>query len=190
MKKAMMMVNACVLVAFLAACGAQNDSTNEPAESNPPETNQTEDTSQSDNQDNVTEENTTDDEKTSGETDKTEATSQDDMKEMMAVLNFSEIEIDISYGSDQDYEAEIDHRDNGDIEADVEDDVNGIHIEDDLEAFNELYPKVKQLDITQDTAKEDVIQQVLQAFDLKDDYEKFDVEIKFNDGKKISYEDK
>src|SRR5699024_7589794 len=57
--------------------------------------------------------------------DSQQAEDQDDMKKMMEDLNFDEIEIEISYGSDQEYEAEIDHHDNGDIGADLEDELSG-----------------------------------------------------------------
>jgi len=40
---------------------------------------------------------------------------------MMSALDVNEIEMEISYGKDQEYEAEIEHHDNGDIEAEVED---------------------------------------------------------------------
>ena len=82
------------------------------------------------------------------------------MKNMMDELNFDEIEIEISYGKDQEYEVEIERHSNDDIDAEIEDELNGEDINDDLEAFNKLYPKVKQLDIEQDTDKEEVIKQV------------------------------
>ncbi len=178
MKKTIMIFNACLLVAFLAACGAQNNKTNEAQENN-----QTEE-----NQDNTPEEGTNSDNENKNEVTE-EAKNQDDMKKMMDDLYFKKIEIEISYGPNQEYKAEIEYHDNGDIEAEVEDELNDVDINDDLEAFNSIYPKVKQLDVTQDTSKEEVIQQVLSAFDLGDDYEEFEVEITFNDGTKISFED-
>lgn len=190
MKKAIMIFNACLLVAFLAACGNQNDSTNEPSESNPPVNNQTEnDPPQEENQDDLTEEDAADEGNTTDNDGSIEAKNQEDMKKMMTDLNFQEIEIEISYGPDNEYEAKIEHHDNGDVEAEVEDELNNVKIEDDLEAFNHIYPKVKQLNITQDAANEEVIQEVLSAFDLEDNYEDFKVEIEFNDGTEVSFKD-
>src|SRR5699024_9110325 len=87
------------------------------------------------------------------------------------------------------YEVEIERHDNGDVKAEIEDELTGEDIDNDLEAFNKLYPLVKQLEMEQATDKEDVIQQVLDVFDLEDDYEEFEVEIKFDDGTELSYED-
>ena len=83
---------------------------------------------------------------------------QDDMKEMMNQLNFTEIKIEISYGHDKEYEAEIEEHNNGDIEAEVEDEINSVDINDDLEAFNHLFPLVQQLNIEQSIEKQDVIE--------------------------------
>lgn len=116
-------------------------------------------------------------------------TNKDQMQADMDQLTFREIDIEISYGKDSEYEAEIDQDDGQPIEAKVEDEVNGMYLKG-QEAFDDLYPKVKQLDLTKDSPKEETINQVLKAFDLKDDYEKFEVEIKFNDGSKLDIEDR
>lgn len=190
MKKTLIIVNTCLLIVFLAACGTQNNSTNEPPKNNPTENNKTAGDIQQDNtQQNDTQHDESQNEPNREDTNTTDAKSQDDMKNMMEALNFKEIEIEISYGHDKEYNAEIEHHDNGDVQAELEDELNGIEINDDIEAFNAIYPKAKQLDITQQTSKEDVIQQVLSAFDLENNYEKFKVKIKFNDGKKVSFED-
>src|SRR5699024_5568268 len=104
-------------------------------------------------------------------------------------LSFTEFEIEISYGKDKEYEAEIERHSNGDIEAELEDELNGIEIDDDLKAFNEIYPNARKLNIQKDTEKQDVIDQVLKAFDLDSNYEEFEAEFKFEDGTKISFED-
>lgn len=185
MKKIGMLLSALLIVIFLAACGddgADEDSLEDTAQD------AIEDTLDNNEEDHNDDGEEQTDENEEGNTSE-EASDQDDMKNMMDELNFDEIEIEISYGKDQEYEVEIERHSNGDIDAEIEDELNGEDINDDLEAFNKLYPKVKQLDIEQDTEKEEVIKQVLDIFELDDDYEEFEVEITFNDGTKLSYED-
>lgn len=123
------------------------------------------------------------------ETDTTTDSAAGDMQADMDQLSFKEIEIEISYGNDQEYEAEIEQDNNEPIKAKVEDEVNNMYLKD-QEAFDDLYPKVKNLDLTKDSSDQETIDQVLDIFDLQADYEKFDVEIKFNDGSKLEVEDR
>ena len=118
-----------------------------------------------------------------------EASSQDDMKEMVQALSFEEIEIEVEYDNNLVFEAEIDHHQNGDIDAEIEDEINGIDIDDDIEAFNYLYPYMKQLDISQDSDRDDVINQVLDVFELDKDYKQIEIEVSFEDGVEIEFED-
>ncbi|HLQ74302.1 MAG TPA: YusW family protein [Bacillota bacterium] len=119
-----------------------------------------------------------------------EAQSDEDMQVMMEELNFYEFELEVEYSDDKEFEVEIEHHDDGRVEAEVEDELSDLEIEDDLKAFNYIFPKVKELDITQETSKEDAIEQVLAAFDLSADYEEFELEIEFTDGTEIEFEDK
>ena len=186
MKKLLTLWSVLILAIFLAACDDQGNETNDTAGNNAGEET-TEDTNNTtEDEDNEAGDNETPSDNTDVPD---EAQSQDDMKNMMAALDFNEIEIEISYGKDQEYEAEIEHHDNGDIEAEVEDEINGVDLNNDLEAFNHLYPYVKQLEITPDSEKQEVIDQVLNVFELVNDYEKFEIEFTFEDGKKLSFED-
>lgn|SRR5699024_8781999 len=190
MRKVIVLFSTIFMVLFLAACsnddGADSGDDNDVPTAED-EAENTDEQEQADDDDAI-------DESVEGEEDKDvddsqQAEDQDDMKKMMEDLNFNEIEIEISYGSDQEYEAEIEHHDNGDIGADLEDELSGEDLDNDLDAFNKLYPLVKQLEIEQDTDKEEVIKQVLDVFDLENNYEKFEVEITFDEGTKLSYED-
>ncbi|MBD8007190.1 YusW family protein [Bacillus norwichensis] len=81
----------------------------------------------------------------------------------------SEIEVEVSYGKDQEYEAEIEQGKNHPIEAEVEDELNNIYTKG-KEAFDDIYPKAKKLNLTSDSSDKEVIDQVLKAaFDLKSD---------------------
>lgn len=189
MRKLIVLFSAVFMSLFLVACGddgADNDvpTAEDDVEDNAENTEEPSDDDETVDDAVIDEE---DDDKDGNESE--QAKDQDDMKKMMEDVNFDDIEVEISYGSDKEYEAEIEHHDNGDIEAEIEDELNGEDIDNDLEAFNKLYPLVKQLEIEQGTDKEDVIKQVLDVFDLEDDYEEFEVDIRFDDGTKLSYED-
>lgn len=126
------------------------------------------------------------DENDKKETNKNEDNS--DMKKEMDELDYSDFELEVSYGNDQEYEAEIEQK-SGKIQADLEDEINGMDVNG-QEAFDNIYPKVKKLNVDRDTEKTEVIKQVLEAFELEDDYQKFEVEFKFKDGTKLSFEDR
>ena len=55
------------------------------------------------------------------------------------------------------------------------------------EAMKELTPILEKLTFTKDSSDEEVIQEVTKAFNLKDDYEEFDLEVVFDDGTKKEY---
>lgn len=189
MKKISMLLSAVLIVIFLAACGDDSSDENSVEDTAQDAIEDTLDNNEGDDNDNGEEDADVNEEGDTSEEASDQASDQDDMKKMMDELNFDKIDIEISYGKNKEYEVEIERHSNGDIEADIEDELNGEDIDDDLQAFNKLYPKVKQLDIEQDTDKEEVIRQVLDIFELDNDYEEFDVEITFDDGTKLSYED-
>lgn len=174
--KQMWLTPAAILALGLAACGnaGNQPTTDQPAVDQPAES-QTESTTGSQ----------TDQPAANTETDQ----NSDQMKSDMDQLSFKEIEVEISYGHDQEYEAEIEQDENEPIKAKIEDELNQNNLKG-QEAFDDLYPKVKQLDLTKDSTKEETVSQVLKAFDLQDNYEKFEVEITFNDGSKLDVEDR
>lgn len=78
--------------------------------------------------------------------------------------------IDISYEEDRDkVEAEYNNRFS-------EQKLSG------NEAMDELEPAFQKLDITQDSADDEVIQQITDAFGLEDGYTSMEVEVRFSDG--------
>lgn len=113
----------------------------------------------------------------------------EEMKSKMDELEFSEIDVEVSYGKNQEYEAAIEQDKNRPIEAEVEDELNDVYLQG-KEAFDDIYSKAKTLNLSSAASDEEVIDQVLKAFDLKSDYEKFEVEIKFNDGTELEVTDK
>src|SRR5699024_3339496 len=105
MRKVIVLFSAIFMVLFLAACsddGADSGDDNDV----PTAEDEAENT---DEQEQADDDNNAIDESVEGEEDKDvddsqQAEDQDDMKKMMEDLNFDEIEIEISYGSDQEYE--------------------------------------------------------------------------------------
>lgn len=122
-----------------------------------------------------------DDNKTSNDDDQTV------MQEKMDKLNFQEFELDVDYSDDTEYEAEIDKSATGIIEAELEDEGNNIELKG-LQAFDEIYPLIEKLDFTKDSSEADIINKVITAFDISQDYTKIEVQIVFNDGTKIKHE--
>lgn len=103
-----------------------------------------------------------------------------------AVFNFKEFSLDVDYPENKSYEADYDYERNG-MEAELEDDRNNEKLYGD-EAFNKMEPLLKKLTFDANTSNEEVINQVMSVFNIADDYEKIDIEVKFQDGTKKEYE--
>ena len=115
--------------------------------------------------------------------------SADNMQQKMEDLAYSDFELAVDYANDLEYEVELERSSNNAVKAEIEDDLNNVR-KSGAEAFDDLYPLVEKLTITQETNKADAIQEVLNTFNLADDYQEFELEIKFNDGTKLEFEDK
>lgn len=188
------MILSSMLLVLIFATACSNDNNNDVKEpSNVNDTtnveNETEKNVEKNNDDTNNESETDTENTSSSDGDKDKAENQDDMKEMIESLDFYEFELDVSYGSDKDYEIKIEHHSNGDIEAEVENELNDINIKDDVEAFNYIYPNAMKLDVSKDMDKQDAIDQVLKAFDIPEDYKEMDIEFEFEDGTKLEFED-
>lgn len=107
----------------------------------------------------------------------------------MDELQYEEFELQVEYADHTEYEAEIEKKADGSIKAEIEDSLKGVE-QKGPGAFNELFPILEQLDITQQTDKEQAIANTLSAFNLPTDYTEFELEIRFKDGTKIEYEEK
>lgn len=186
MKKIMLFISIIAIALFITACGDNNDNDN--GNNNNASDNVT------DNQNNAGDTDADNNGNTNGNNqnanqDDSDNNSTDDMQAKMDELDYDEIEIEVDYGKDKEYEIEIEQDEGQPIEAKIEDEVNDVFLKGE-EAFNELYPMVKELSIDKDTDKETAIQDVLDTFDLDDDYDEFELEITLNDGSKIEHEDK
>jgi len=189
MKRLFLLMATLLLTVFLAACGTQNNDEGNNADQADEGTMNNEDQNNDNNKnDQNDDENMDDEDNTTDNNNETDAASDDDMKQKMDELDYTDFQLEVDYGKNKEYEAEIE-QDNDRIEADLEDEINGVDVNGE-EAFNKIYPKVKKLTIDANTNKDDAIMEVLKAFDLDPDYNKFELELTFKDGKKVEFEDK
>lgn len=108
------------------------------------------------------------------------------MEEKLGSSFFKEIEVDIKFPNDIDYEFDI-TRDDGIIEAKVEDDISNRKIYG-REAFDFIFERLKDVSIDKESSFDSIKEQLISAFDLSNDYSEFEVDITFQDGTKIEYE--
>ena len=98
---------------------------------------------------------------------------------------FNEFSLDVDYSATSSYEASYDNENNK-TEAEIDDTVNNEKLTGD-DAFSKLDPMLKSLTFDANTSNDDVIAQVLSAFGLEDNYTKFDLDVRFNDGTEKEY---
>lgn len=193
MKKVLQLSLTLMLVGFLAACGS-NDNNNKQPENNTPNNTVVDQNGVDNNTINNEEVNESNlnknDETNNGVNSNESVDSSDelDMNEQMSKLSFAEIEVEVDYGDDKEYEAEVEKKATGDYEAEIEDELTNTNLKGE-EAFNHLYPILEKLNITKDSAKEEVINEVLSAFDLEENYQEIEIEITFHDGTELEVED-
>src|SRR5699024_9604244 len=173
-KKSSRVVEFLVLALTLVACG-QNSSDERSNNDNAGMGNNED---QTNNMDDQNEDRSTNDDNTTDHS--------DDMARKMDELDYKDFELEVDYGSNQEFEAELEQSDP--IKAELDDEMSDIDVSGD-EAFNILYPIIKKLSIDRNTSKEDAIEETLTAFDLPSDYEKFELELTFEDETKIEFED-
>ncbi len=178
MRKIILFISMLTMSILLVACGTTNDG-NETQGDQPVI------------EDNKIETNEERDEDSQAETNNEEQSDSesDDEVAKMDRLDYVEFELEVEYANDKEYEAELEKKSDGRVEAEIEDELKGIHLEG-SEAFDELYPLVEQLTITQETTKEEAIEEILDVFQLDANYEEFEVELTFKDGTKIEFKDK
>lgn len=113
---------------------------------------------------------------------------QSDMMKKMEELDYAKFEIEVDYGKDKEYEASIEI-DDGLLESKLEDELNNRKVIG-QKAFDEIYPRLKNFSFKKDMPKDEAIRNALNAFDLPDDYVKFEMEVTFRDNTEISIEDR
>ncbi|ATP38714.1 hypothetical protein CSE16_00965 [Solibacillus sp. R5-41] len=97
----------------------------------------------------------------------------------VGAFNFSNFSLDVDYGIDDSYEVDYEQKENG-VEASIEDRNNKVIRGND--AYSKLEPIFKSFTFTSASTDQDIISEVLKAFDLDENYQEFEVEIHFSDG--------
>ena len=93
--------------------------------------------------------------------------------------SFMKFDLDVEYDRNVSYEAEYEMEGNG--EAKIEDDLNDRRLYGD-EAYNELKPKLEQLNFTQETENIEITEEILTVFGIPAEYKEFELEVTFTDG--------
>jgi hypothetical protein len=116
-----------------------------------------------------------------------DGTGQADMRKKMQELDYTEFELEVEYDNGEEYEAQLELKPDGSVVADYEDDMNGIRKQG-IQAFNDIYPLVKELELTPSSSQEEEIRKLLSTFSLPDNYTDFSLELRFSDGTKHEFE--
>ena len=93
--------------------------------------------------------------------------------------------MDADYSMTESFEAEYENEQSG-VEASIEDDVNGENLYGD-EAYARFEPIFQGFTFDQSTPDDEVIAEVLKGFDLAEDYQDIEIEVRFADGTEKEY---
>ena|SRR5690625_2741625 len=185
MKTIMRSIIFMILIGLLTACG--NDATdNYDATQN--------DTTELDN----TEENTNTDvdknesdltapEENGYENDVNEKNVQTMINEKMDDLGLAEIEIEVEYPDNTEYQVEIEKDAQGNYKVELEDEIENIKLKG-IDAFEAIIPNLEKVEITKESNHDDIINQIISAFELNGDFDEFEIEIVFSDGSMMEFE--
>ncbi len=93
--------------------------------------------------------------------------------------------MDVDYKGNQSFKVEYENEKDG-AEASVKNDLKNQKIEGN-EAYAELEPLFKKLTFTSQSTDEDVKKEILSVFNIKEEYVKIDLDVKFADGVEKEY---
>lgn len=99
--------------------------------------------------------------------------------------HFIEFSLDVDYLNKEDYDAIYEELNNT-LQASIEDDKNQVKL-DGNDAYKKLTPLLEKLTFDSSTPENDVIAEVLQVFNLDNNFTEFDLEVTFHDGTKAEY---
>lgn len=123
----------------------------------------------------------------SGANDTTEADQSDYVKDNTNTtqFSFSEFDLEVDYKDNQSYKVEYENQKDG-TQASVENDLKNQKVEGN-EAYAELEPLFKKLTFTSKSTDEEVKKEILSVFNIKEGYQKIDLNVKFADGIEKEY---
>ncbi|MCM3739648.1 YusW family protein [Oceanobacillus luteolus] len=174
MKKILMLLTITTLIGILAACG-DNDEVTEQPQNNDTATNEETDTTTEENTDN----NATDDTNTNDNNDSAATDSN-------YIFRSFDLEVDIENDDDAidvDYD---DDRDDNEIEASYENKPENINLSGN-EAMDELDSIFTAFQFDENSSDEEVLSEVLEAFNIPEDAAKVDLEIEYANGTEKEY---
>lgn len=99
--------------------------------------------------------------------------------------HYTEFSLDVDYANKEDYDA-IYELENGQLEASIEDDRNQEKL-DGNKAYDKLNALLEKLTFDATTSEDKVIAEVLQVFNLDNNFTEFDLDVTFHDGTKTEY---
>ena len=100
-------------------------------------------------------------------------------------FDFTHFSLDVDYGGARDFDVEYENEQSG-VEASYEDNVNNEQLHGN-DAYDRMESVFQSFKFNKDTSEDEVIKEVLNAFNLPEDYQKFDLEIRFADGTEKEY---
>ena len=98
---------------------------------------------------------------------------------------FTDFDLAVEYADHKSYEVEYEN-DGTNIYAELDDDLKGAEYKGD-QAYDKFVDALKQLTFDETTSDEDVRLEVLKAFALDENYESFELEVKFPSGEEKHY---
>lgn len=99
--------------------------------------------------------------------------------------NFTQFNLEVDYPNNQKYDVEYENETTG-SEAKIEDQVNNNVVQGN-EAINQLVPIFETLKFDNTTSDEDVLNQVIEAFNISNDYIEIELDVQFADGIEKEY---
>ena len=100
-------------------------------------------------------------------------------------FQFTHFSLDVEYSATKSFEAEYENE-TSKVEASYEDEINNEKLYGN-DAYSKLEPIFQSFKFDQNTADDEVIAEVLQAFNLAEDYQNLELEIRFGNGTEKEY---
>ena len=120
--------------------------------------------------------------------DSTENTNGDNSPQTDDRFSFEKFDLDVEYGDGESFEVDYAEKNNGQIEADWEDERNNESLTD-VEAMEKIKPVFDSFSFNEESSETEVINEVVDGFELNNDYTDFELEIDFPNNTEKEYED-
>ncbi|WP_404404235.1 YusW family protein [Jeotgalibacillus malaysiensis] len=102
-------------------------------------------------------------------------------------ISFLEFDMDADYeGNDNDFEISYDSE-GSQVEASYENERDMLTMSGD-DAFQEIQPVLSEFDFTTETPDDEVIDRVIEGFEVEEGFQSIEIEIKFEDGTEKEYQ--